>query len=131
VILVITSLFIFILTTVALNSFEDGILENKLASNFKRKNFILQVAESELQMREAEIHREYWMQHLSRVKVSYQKNLLSVDSCHKKRYQITVTVRYQGSSIMLHAIDDFLDRTNKLICKNEVGFKRVYWSVIN
>lgn len=127
-ILVVTLLFAFILTALVLNSIESGLIENKLALNFKQGAIVFAAAQSELMVREAIIRGDRIKLPATKVTINCQEKLIAIDKCNKKRYQISVTARYQMISVQLVAIYNWLGRADKLACKNEVGGGQLYWA---
>lgn len=57
-VLIVTLLFVFVLTGLVLTSIESAVIENKLASNYKTESIVFQAAESGLKAGEAAIRGE-------------------------------------------------------------------------
>ncbi len=129
-VLIVTLLFVFVLTGLVLTSIESAVIENKLASNYKTESIVFQAAESGLKAGEAAIRGESIRLPSSQATISYQEKLLSIDPCAQKRYQVDSTARYDAITVRLFSVYDWLGQTNKPSCKSEVGGKRFFWSAV-
>lgn len=129
-VLIVTLLFVFVLTALVLKSIESALIENETASTYKAESIVFQVAESGLKAGEAAIRGEPIKLPSSQAMISYQEKLLSIDPCVRKRYQVDSTARYHAITVRLFSAYDWLSQTNKSSCKNEVGGKRFFWSTV-
>ena len=123
-VLLLTLLFLFVITLLVSNSIENSLLETKMSANGYYKAMAWEVAETGLRIAEARISGKVIE---GSVGAQYHIKLLKTDTCGRARYQITSRGCYQGVQRVLVSEYDELNRASSVACKREIASRRVLW----
>lgn len=127
-VLMITLLFIFVLTLLAISGSQDIILENKMQNNMQQELAVFAYAELGMQQQVLQLQGESMTLPNSSISLKTTSKIIDADSCNNQTIDIQSIAQNSISTVVLNNRTIFAKVPRDKGCKKIPAYRVVWWS---
>ncbi|MCX7124757.1 MAG: pilus assembly PilX N-terminal domain-containing protein [Gammaproteobacteria bacterium] len=127
-VLMITLLFIFVLTLLAISGSQDIILENKMQNNMQQELAVFAYAELGMQQQVLQLQGESMTLPNSSISLKTTSKIIDTDSCDNQTIDIQSIAQNSISTVVLNSRAIFAKVPRDKGCKKIPAYRVVWWS---